>query len=497
MEMQMTSESTEILIAGAGPVGLLLAGDLAAAGVPVTVLERRDQTSNLSRAFAVHARTLEMLDARDQADELVGTGQKLDHLGLFGTVQIDLSRLPTRFPFVLSTPQYETERVLAQRARSAGATILGGHEVTGLSQDADHVRVDVRAPDGSANTRLASYLVGCDGAGSTVRHAVGLPFPGRSVLRSVMLADVRLSSPPPDILQINAVDAGFAFIVPFGDGWYRVIAWNRHREVPDTEPVDLEEVREITRQALGSDFGMHDPRWMSRFHNDERQVPHYRSGRVFLAGDAAHVHSPAGGQGMNTGLQDAANLSWKLAAVARGWADDGLLDTYHAERYPVGRLVLRMSGGILRLALVPSGTLRRSLALIGDAAAHVRPVADRAARSLSGIGISYGARPGSHPLAGRRMPDVPLAAGRGRLYELLRSGRFVLLTADEQPDGTGPWAGRVEVAARTRPRPRLILVRPDGYVAWATDQADAASRDVELRQALTRWCGTPAPVSVS
>lgn len=184
MEMQMTSESTEILIAGAGPVGLLLAGDLAAAGMPVTVLERRDQTSNLSRAFAVHARTLEMLDVRDQADELVGTGQKLDHLGLFGTVQIDLSRPPTRFPFVLSTPQYETERLLAQRARSAGATILGGHEVTGLSQDDGHMRVDVRAPDGSAHTRLASYLVGCDGPAAPYATPWGCPSPaGRCCAR--------------------------------------------------------------------------------------------------------------------------------------------------------------------------------------------------------------------------------------------------------------------------------------------------------------------------
>ena len=177
MEMQMTSESTEILIAGAGPVGLLLAGDLAAAGMPVTVLERRDQTSNLSRAFAVHARTLEMLDARGQADELIGTGQKLNHLGLFGTVQIDLSRLPTRFPFVLITPQYETERLLAQRARSAGATILGGHEVTGLSQDDGHMRVDVRAPDGSAHTRRRATWWGPTGPAAPYATPSGCPSP--------------------------------------------------------------------------------------------------------------------------------------------------------------------------------------------------------------------------------------------------------------------------------------------------------------------------------
>lgn len=173
-------------------------------------------------------------------------------------------------------------------------------------------------------------------------------------MQSVILADVQLKEQPPELLTVNASGDGFAFLSPFGDGWFRVIAWNRRKQVPDTEPVELEEVRDITRATLGTDYGMHSPRWLSRFHSDERQVERYRVGRVFLAGDAAHVHSPAGGQGMNTGLQDAANLGWKLAAAVRGWASDGLLDSYHDERHEVGREVLRSSGALLRLALAQS-----------------------------------------------------------------------------------------------------------------------------------------------
>jgi 2-polyprenyl-6-methoxyphenol hydroxylase-like FAD-dependent oxidoreductase len=489
----MTADHTEVLIAGAGPTGLLLAGDLAASGVPVAVLERRDGESNLSRAFAVHARTLEQLDARGLADELISTGHRLNRLGLFGRVNVDLSRLPSRFPFLLITPQYNTERLLERRARSLGAQIIGGTQVTGVSQEADGVQVHARGADGAAATFRASYLVGADGMRSAVRTALGLPFPGRSVLRSVVLADVRLSQPPPDILAVNASDAGFAFLAPFGDGWYRAIAWNRHHQLPDSEPADLDEIRQITRQALGSDFGMHDPRWMSRFHNDERQVPSYRSGRVFLAGDAAHVHSPAGGQGMNTGLQDAANLSWKLAAAVQGTAGPGLLDTYHAERYPVGRFVMRLSHGLMRMALLKSGPLRQALALAGGAATHIRPVDGQAARAISGIGISYHAPAGSHRLAGHRAPDIPLVGGRSpRLYEALREGSFVLLTAAEAPSLLARWPGRVQLEVPGPLPARMILVRPDGYIAWATDDQDPARRDADLRQALIRWFGAPA-----
>ena len=262
--------------------------------------------------------------------------------------------------------------------------------------------------------------------------------------------------------------------------------------MPDTEPVDLAEIREITRQALGSDFGMHDPRWMSRFHNDERQVPSYRSGRVFLAGDAAHVHSPAGGQGMNTGLQDAANLGWKLAAVVRGTADPGLLDTYHAERYPVGRFVLRMSHGLLRLALLKSGRLREALAMGGSAATHIGPLVGKATRAVSGIGIAYHAPPGAHPLAGRRAPDIPLVGGaHSRLYEALRGGSFVLLTV-APPPALAMWPDRVRLETPGPSPAGMILVCPDGYVAWATDEQEPDMREAALRRALTQWCGLPA-----
>jgi 2-polyprenyl-6-methoxyphenol hydroxylase-like FAD-dependent oxidoreductase len=495
------SQKDDVLIVGAGPSGLLLAGDLAAAGVACTVLERRAEESNLTRAFAVHARTLELLDARGVADELVATGQRVDTLRLFGRVEVDLSRLPSRFPFVLITPQYETERVLEERARALGAEIVMGAEVVGLRQDADGVEVDVRAGDGTVGRRRAAWVVGADGVHSAVRHALGLPFPGHSVVRSVMLADVRLERSPGNLLPVASDGNQFAFTAPFGDGWYRIIAWDRRHQLPDSAPVDFEEVREVTRRALGTDLGMHDPRWLSRFHSDERQVPHYRVGRVFLVGDAAHVHSPAGGQGMNTGLQDAANLSWKLAAAANGWAAHDLLDTYHAERYPVGRMVLRLSGAILRLALLRSWVLRTLRGAVGSVLVRVRPLVDRYAQRLSGIAIGYPAPPGAHPLVGRRAQDVPLATagqGPGRLYEALRSGRFVLLApADDPAASVDGWDGRVEQAPTEGGSGTVTLVRPDGYVAWASDETDAARRAEAVRGALAEACGAPVVATSS
>jgi 2-polyprenyl-6-methoxyphenol hydroxylase-like FAD-dependent oxidoreductase len=304
----------EVAIVGAGPTGLLLAGDLAAAGVPCTVFERRAEASNLTRAFAVHARTLELLDARGLADELLATGTTVDRLRVIGDAVLDLAWLPSRFPFMLVTPQYHIERLLERRARALGARIVEGVEVTGLRQDADGVELELRAEQAPIERRRAAYVVGADGVHSTVRRAIGLGFPGRSAIQSMMLADVRLTDAPREALSIAAGAGGFALVASFGDGWHRVIAWNRGHQLPDGAPVDVDDLRDTTRRSYGTDFGMHDPRWTSRFHSDERQVPRYRSGRVLLAGDAAHVHSPAGGLGMNAGLQDAANLGWKLAA---------------------------------------------------------------------------------------------------------------------------------------------------------------------------------------
>jgi hypothetical protein len=326
---------------------------------------------------------------------------------------------------------------------------------------------------------------------STVREALGLPFPGRSAVQSVMLADVRLESPPGDLLPLGANGRGFAFLAPFGDDWHRVIAWNRRHQLPDNAPVDLEELRETTRRVIGTDFGMHDPRFRSRFHSDERQVPSYAVGRVFLVGDAAHVHSPAGGQGMNTGLQDAANLGWKLAAAVGGWAPDGLLDSYHAERHPVGQMVLRLSGTLLRLVLVRPLLARAARDGLARLAVRVGPVRRRLAGQLSGIAIAYPSPPGAHRQAGRRAPDVPLEGG-SRLYEALRSGRFVLLVPAGEPavalDG---WAGRVSLATRADGSAALTLVRPDGYVAWACDETDPERRAAATQAALADAFGTP------
>ncbi|UFR05228.1 FAD-dependent monooxygenase [Streptomyces sp. Go40/10] len=471
------AEPADVLVVGAGPTGLLLAGDLAAAGVRVTLLERRAHAdANLTRAFAVHARSLEVLDARGLGDELVTLGRTAPVVGVFGRLELHLHRLRSRYPFVLITPQYNTERLLERRALAAGVRIVRGAEVVALRRRAGAVEADTAG----AGTFRAAYLVGCDGVRSAVRRLTGIGFPGRSVLRSVMLADVRLKELPTEAVTTNANRYGFASLVPFGDGWYRAIGWIAGDDRPDDAPVEPEELAGLLRRVLGSDHGLHEPRWISRFHTDERQAVRYRDGRVLLAGDAAHVHSPAGGMGMNTGLQDAANLGWKLAAVVQGRAGEPLLDSYQRERYPVGRQTLRISGAITRgvLSAPRSSAVRRLRDLALPAVSRLSSLTALGESRLSGIGVSYPAPRGSHRLTGQRVPDLRLAGGR-RLYEVLRDGRFVLVTRGRPVPGT-PW---LNVAAPAGELRTTLLVRPDGHIAWAADEPDPGA----LRGELQRW----------
>ncbi|MUL81826.1 MULTISPECIES: FAD-dependent monooxygenase [unclassified Mycolicibacterium] len=469
-----------VLVVGAGPTGLMLACELALGGVPVTVLEERTSTPNITRAFAVHARTLELLDGRGLVDDLLSRGVEVHEVAPPGGTTLDLRELPTRFGMVLIVPQSGTEHVLEERAAQSGVTVRRGAQVVGLRQDGDGVTVELAGGESVS----AEYVVGCDGAHSTIRRLVGIDFAGKQYETHILLADVRLASPPEETLFGRTGSEGVVLFVPFGDGWFRAIAWDRLREqAPLDEPVTLDEMRDAFHRIAGDDFGMSDMRWSSRFLSERRQARHYRSGRVFLAGDAAHVHSPLGGQGMNTGLGDAFNLGWKLASAVRGQAPSWLLDSYERERHPVGAAVLQLTDAFNQVVLSSAATRRLRVLVLG-AVLRIPRTRRFLAERLSGIGIAYPRSKDEDWLVGRRMADVD--CGGTRLYELLRAGKFVLVTAAPVD------VGECDVVHAVDHRPELpdaVLVRPDGYVAWASERLPRAE---EVRAAIAHWIARSA-----
>jgi 2-polyprenyl-6-methoxyphenol hydroxylase-like FAD-dependent oxidoreductase len=476
-----SSTDVEVLVVGAGPTGLIAAGDLARAGRTVAVLDRWPTPNPSSRAFATMARTLEVLDARGLADDLLARALHAPDVTIFGGARVDLTRLDSPYRFVMVTPQTNVDAALCHYAVAQGADIRRGMEVIALDQDPAGVSVTARSHDDADHftTWRAQYVIGADGAHSAVRALVGADFPGKAVLSSIVLADVKLArGPTGGGLTLRSTRDVFAFLAPYGrrdeDGaWYRAMVWDRHRQVPDSEPAERDEIVDVVTRAMKTDPGVLDIGWMSRFHCDERQVAQYRHGRVFLAGDAAHVHSPMGGQGMNTGIQDAADLAWKLDA-ALGGADNAILDTYHDERHPIGKRVLLQSGLMARGITLHPRIARLLRNVLAPTLLRVPQVRDAIAGSFAGTTLRYAGR----DIIGTRATQIPLVGDR--LTELQRTSGFVLI----RERGTAPVAAGVPQAERADRGP-AVLVRPDGYIAWAGDSRNHPA----WVAALTRWTG--------
>jgi len=489
-----------VVIAGGGPTGLMLAGELALAGVDVVIVERRgSQDIAGTRSGGLHARTIEIFDQRGIADRFISEGQVAQVAGFAG-VTLDISDFPTRHPYGLGLWQRHIERILAGWVDELGVPIRRGLEVTGFTQDDGGVEISVS--DGSS--LHAEYLVGCDGGRSLVRKAAGIEFVGTDPTVSNLIAEVELSEDPEwgirhdaiGIHSISRVDYEIrdGQVVYADTGPVGVLVTERAVD-HQTEPT-LRDLSEAMIAVFGADYGVHNPTSLARFTDATRQAAAYRSGRVMLAGDAAHIHPPDGGQGLQTGVQDAVNLGWKLAQVVKGTSPDALLDTYHAERHPVAARVLRNT--LVQVALRPqderTDALRQTFA---ELLAMDEP-RRRFAAMMSGLDIRYDLGEG-HPLLGRRMPDLDLVTADGprRVFSLLHGARPVLLNLGQPGDiEIGPWADRVQLvdAAYRGPwelpdigavqAPNAVLVRPDGYVAWTGERTEAG-----LTKALSTWFG--------
>ncbi|MFE0517919.1 rifampin monooxygenase [Streptomyces sp. NPDC058954] len=473
----------DAVIAGGGPTGLMLAAELRLHGVSVVVLEKEPEPTEVVRALGLHARSIEVLDQRGLADRFLALGRRHPLGGFFaGIAKPSPERLDTTHPYVLGIPQTVTERLLAEHAVEAGADIRRGRELVGLSQDADGVTAELA--DG---TRMRSrYLVGCDGGRSTVRKLLGVGFPGEPSRVDTLLGEVELTTPAEELAAVVAHVRQTQLMfgaMPLGDGVYRVVVPAERVAEDRSVPPTLDEVRRQLKATAGTDFGAHSPRWLSRFGDGTRLADRYRVGRVLLAGDAAHVHPPMGGQGLNAGVQDAFNLGWKLAAQVAGWAPEGLLDSYQAERRPVAAAVLDNARAQMELMSLDPGprAVRRLLAELMDFEEVNRYLIEK----IIATGIRYDFGDG-HELLGRRLRDVRLE--RGRLYELMHAGRGLLLDRTGTLSAAG-WADRVDHVTDSAAEPDdvpAVLLRPDGHVAWAgADQQG-------LPAALERWFGAAA-----
>lgn len=480
-----------VVIAGGGPTGLMLAGELALAGIDVAIFERRpSQDLAGSRAGGLHSRTIEVLDQRGVAERFLSQGQAAQVAG-FAWIPLDISDFPTRHPYGLALWQNRIERILAGWVSELSVPLHYGREVMGFAQDEAGVEVEL---SGGSSLR-AEYLVGCDGGRSLIRKAAGIEFPGWDATISNLIAEVELAEEPEWGLRRDAL--GIHGLSRMEDGGpVRVMV--TEQRLDRTEEPTLGDLSDALVAVYGTDYGIHSPTWISRFTDMARQAASYRKGRVLLAGDAAHVHYPAGGQGLNVGVQDAVNLGWKLAQVLKGVSSESLLDTYHAERHPVAARVLRNT--MAQVALLRTDDRTNALRDTVSELLGMEEPRERLAAEMSGLDVHYELGEG-HPLLGRRVPDLDLHTARGptRLFALLHDARPVLLNLGEIGGfDITPWADRVRVidaeyagawelpVLGAVPAPTAVLIRPDGYVAWVGNGTRTG-----LTEALTTWFGVP------
>ncbi|MFY9651518.1 MAG: FAD-dependent monooxygenase [Trebonia sp.] len=488
-----SSGSYDVAVVGGGPVGMWLAAELHRGGVRPVVLERHAERPAHSKALTIYPRTMEQFAMRGIADRWLAEGTPVPstHFAILRN-RLDMSFLDTRYPYTLFLPQRRTEELLEEHLTELGVPYLTEHAVTGLRQDETGVDLDVDSLSGPTSFR-AAYVAGCDGARSVIRAAAGIDFAGTPDTWRTIMGDVELTSPPPSPALTLNQPGGSLYMVALGGGRYRLATIDHATMYSlSDEPVTFADLRASALRIAETDFGMRETAdaWLSRVGNATRQAACYRAGRVLLAGDAAHVHYPAGGQGLNLGLQDATNLAWKLAAEIRGWAPPGLLDTYHAERHTVGLDVIDSSlaqCGLFANASREGIALRDHFnAILGTDPALCRELATR----LSGLAIRY---PAPDQIAGQRVPDLDLrGAPAATIFGLLHPARFLLLTQGTAVDVPAGYRDRLDIvtAELTADRPewasvRSLLIRPDGYLAWAADTDDAPPLAAWLGSALS------------